>query len=43
MKKLILLKQADVREVFLSYIMVNPKQTVFQVFEERGMKMLGNG
>lgn len=40
---LILMKQADVREVFLSYIMVNQKQTVFQVFEESGMKMLGNG
>ena len=40
---LILMKQADVREVFLSYIMVNSKQTVFEVFQESGMKLLGNG
>lgn len=40
---LILMKQADVREVFLSYILVNQKQTVFEVFQESGMKMLGNG
>lgn len=40
---LILLKQADVREVFLSYILVHKDRTVFQVIHDSGYKLLGNG
>lgn len=40
---MIVLNQADVREVFLSYIMVNRKQTLFETIKDSGYKLLGNG
>lgn len=40
---LIVMKQCDVREVFMPYIIVGRNQTLFESVRDSGYKLLGNG